>query len=149
MSANEPMTLLFLGAGLVLAAFVIGISAGIIGSVKSTIPKFKYGSFYVTFSLPFSVLYFLATMAFYYQFLGSEIALYCSIVSLALLISAVLIFMFLPLGSRLQFTLLSLPCLFFWPLIPLFIWNLVYIFAVYKPGKAMQSSPPDLPTSHA
>ena len=89
--------------------------------------------------------YCLASIAFYFNFLGPPfgIAIFCSLIALAFAAGFVALAIFVKKDNRVLFVVLSFYCLLTVWLAPVFAWNMIYlIFVARRPRKDPGKSPP-------
>lgn len=133
---TEASPLLYLGTALSVGSVIFGIVAGLIHVGRKNIQQFKYGEFYSVFALVGSIGLCLASIAFYFNFLGPHlIPLFCSFISLASIAGLIVLSIFVKKDNRILFVVLSFYApLTIW-LAPLFLWNIIYLlfFARRKP----------------
>ena len=124
--------LLYLGSGLFLGSLLLSIPVGIIFSVKKDYDGFRYGAFFLGFSTTFVPTFAAALICFYYEFLGTPLAhalsIPCGFAALGVLVS----YKFLEFRSVPLFLIVSVGYIFTFYLSPIFIWNMLYCFAIVK-----------------
>jgi hypothetical protein len=133
--------LLYVGTGLLVGSAILGLAVGLIYLLRSGTKDFRYGVFYSTFALVASIGYCLGAIAFFFQFLHRDIAIFCSLVAAGALIGLVLIGIFLKKSSRVLFGVLSFYLLLVVWLAPVFLWNMLYLFWVSRNSKRAELSP--------
>lgn len=126
--------LLYLGTALSVGSAIFGIAAGLIHVGRTNIQEFRYGAFYSVFALVGSIGYCLASIAFYFNFLGTRLwlPLTCSFISLALIAGLILLAIFVKKDNRILFAILSFYALFTIWLAPLFLWNFIYLIFIAR-----------------
>lgn len=126
--------LMYVGAGLLVGSAILGIAVGIAYIPRSKIETFKYGAFYSVFALVASIGYCLASVAFFFNFLGPKLQLpiFCSLVSLGFLAGLVVMAVLVRKDNRWLFAILSLYTLFTVWLAPVFVWNMIYLVFVAR-----------------
>jgi hypothetical protein len=139
--------LMYVGAGLLVGSAVLGIAVGIAYTLRAKIETFKYGVFYSVFAMVASIGYCLASIAWFFNFLGPRLQLpiFCSLVSLGFLAGLIVMVVFIKKDNRWLFAILSLYTLFVVWLTPVFVWNMIYLIFVARrpkpnPDNAVQSS---------
>jgi len=85
----------------------------------------------------------LAYICFFYQFLGGGLAHALVIPTIISVIGVISSYRLLNFRSKSLFCIVSIPYIFSLYLIPIVIWNLIYIFAVAKPVEDSSSSLPE------
>jgi hypothetical protein len=143
--------LMYVGAGLLVGSAVLGIAVGIAYILRAKIETFKYGVFYSVFALVASIGYCLASIAWFFHFLGPKLQLpiFCSLVAVGFLAGLVVMAVLIRKDNRWLFAILSLYTLFTVWLAPLFVWNMIYLIFVARrpkqnPDIAAQSRTPEL-----
>jgi len=142
--------LLYVGTGLLVGSAVLGIAVGIAYILRAKIETFKYGVFYSVFALVASIGYCLASIAWYFNFMGPHLQLpiFCSLVSLGFLAGLVVMAVLIKKDNRWLFAILSLYTLFTIWLAPVFVWNMVYLVFIARskgiPDKAVESRTPQV-----
>ena len=138
--------LLYVGTGLLVGSAVLGVAVGIAYVLRTKIETFKYGVFYSVFALVASLGYCLASIAWFFNFLGPRLQLpiFCSLISLGFLAGLVVIAVLIKKDNRWLFAILSLYTLFTVWLAPVFVWNMIYLVFVARrskgiPDKAVES----------
>ena len=134
--------LLYVGTAIFGGSIIFGIVAGLIHVSRANVQEFKYGTFYSVFALVGSIGYSLASIAFYFNFLGSRLwlPLTCSLISLAFIAGLIALAIFVKKDSRILFVILSFYSLVTVWLAPLFIWNLVYLIFIVR--RSPKTPPP-------
>lgn len=125
--------LMYLGAGLITCSFFLGLAIGIIYSQMAKNKGFRYGAFHIAFSLTFTIGFWMAMVAYSYQFLEGNIATFCALTYSGIFGGLLLLYKFMNRRSRLFLVLINIPHLIFFLLAPLAIWNVIYTFFVYEP----------------
>jgi hypothetical protein len=121
--------LLYVGAGLLVGSAVLGVAVGLAYILRAKIQEFRYGVFYSVFALVASIGYCLASIAFYFNFLGPKLGVpvFCSLIALGFVGGLVVMAALVKKDSRVLFTILSFYSLFVIWLAPVFVWNLIYL----------------------
>jgi hypothetical protein len=129
--------LLYVGAGLLVGSAILGIAVGIAYILRAKIETFKYGAFYSVFALVASIGYCLASIAWFFNFLGPKLQLpiFCSLVSIGFLAGLVVMAVLVRKDNRWLFAILSLYTLFVIWLAPIFVWNMIYLVFVARSSK--------------
>ncbi len=78
--------LLYVGTGLLVGSAVLGVAVGLVYTLRAKIQGFRYGAFFSAFALVASIGYCLASIAFFFNFLPPNIAVFCSLVALGFLV---------------------------------------------------------------
>jgi hypothetical protein len=155
-SSMKKDLLLYVGSGLLVGSAVLGGALGLAATLRAKIQGFRYGVFYSVFALVASMGYCLASIAFFFSFLGPELQLpmFCSLIAIGFLAGLVVMAVYVRKDSRVLFGILSLySILVFW-LAPLFIWNVIYLVFVARrsprqPDLALQRTPGPVPVSES
>jgi len=126
-------TLLYLGAGIASFTIIVSIVTGLIYSQKKEFSDFKYGAFYIHSIFGIAIGSTLSGILFYFQFLSWDLAIFSSSLLLGFQVGFLLLYKFMEKRNKLFFFLVSIPCLVIFYLAPIFIFNMVYIFKIYKP----------------
>jgi hypothetical protein len=143
--------LLFLGTGVMGGSILLGLAIALIYVLRGKLREFRYGAFYSVFAYVASIGLCLAAIAFYFQFLDFKIAVMCSVVALGMIGGLSLLAAYVRKDNRIVFVILSLYCLVVIWLAPVFIWNLIYLFAIAKqsqpqPDQSLEAAlPPPIP----
>lgn len=137
--------LLYVGTGLLAGSAVVGVAMGLAYTIRFKIQEFRYGVFYSVFALVASIGYCLASIAFFFKFLGPQlqIPVFCSLIALGFLVGLVVMAVFVKKDSRVLFTVLSFYSLLVVWLAPVFVWNLIYLAFIARrsrkePKKSLQ-----------
>ena len=137
--------LLYVGAGLGMGSTILGAAVALAYILRTRVEEFRYGVFFSVFALVASIGYCLASIAFYFNFLGPPfgIAIFCSLIALAFAAGFVALAIFVKKDNRVLFVVLSFYCLLTVWLAPVFAWNMIYlIFVARRPRKDPGKSPP-------
>lgn len=140
-TSTDDMTLLYLGSGLTGGGMLLGLIAAIIFCANEKNKGFRYGAFFLGGSLAMVPLFGLGTCCYYYQFLDVSMASMCSIITVSVIVGVLAAFKFLDFRSKALFWIVNIPYILIMYGIPLWIFNMVYLYAIYKPPAA----PPGLP----
>jgi len=139
--------LLYVGVGLFVGSAVLGAAVALAHILRAKIEEFRYGTFYSVFALVASIGYCLASIAFYFSFLGPPfgIPVFCSLIALGFIAGLVILAVRVKKDSRVLFVVLSFYSLFTVWLAPVFVWNLIYVIFVARrprkePNKALQAT---------
>lgn len=139
--------LLYVGAGLFVGSAVLGAAIALAYILRVKVEEFRYGTFYSVFALVASIGYCLASIAFYFNFLGPPfgIPIFCSLIALGFIVGLVILAVCVKKGSRVLFVVLSFYSLFTVWLAPVFVWNLIYVIFIARrsrrePDKALQAT---------
>jgi hypothetical protein len=133
--------LLYVGAGLFVGSAVLGVAVALAHILRAKIEDFRYGTFYSVFALVASIGYCLASIAFYFNYLGLQIAVFCSLISLGFIAGLLILAARVKKDNRVLFVLLSFYSLFTVYLAPLFVWNLIYVvFIARRSGKELNEA---------
>jgi hypothetical protein len=133
--------LLYVGAGLFVGSAVLGVAVALAHILRAKIEDFRYGTFYSVFALVASIGYCLASIAFYFNYLGLQIAVFCSLISLGFIAGLLILAARVKKDNRVLFVLLSFYSLFTIYLAPLFVWNLIYVvFIARRSGKELNEA---------
>jgi hypothetical protein len=124
--------LLFVGAGVLVGSIFLGVAIGLIYVLRGNIREFRYGVFYSVFASVASIGFCLSSIAFYFQYLSFNIAVFCSLLAVGFLGGLSLLAAFVRKDNRVLFGILSIYCLAVIWLVPVFIWNMIYLFAVAR-----------------
>lgn len=135
--------LLFLGTGVVVSSIFLGIAIGLIYVFRRDVREFRYGVFYSVFALVASIGFLLGSIAFFFQYLTINIAAPCSLISLLLMGALSLLASFVRKDSRVLFGVLSIYCLVTVYLVPVFIWNMIYLLVVARRRQMEHEQPLD------
>jgi hypothetical protein len=135
--------LLYVGAGVFVGSAVLGVAVALAHILRAKVEDFRYGTFYSVFALVASIGYCLACIAFYFNYLGLQIAVFCSLISLGFIAGLLILAARVKKENRVLFVVLSFYSLFTVYLAPLFVWNLIYILFIARrsrkdPDKALQ-----------
>ncbi len=138
--------LLYVGTGLLVGSAVLGAAVGLAYTLRAKIQEFRYGVFYSVFALVASIGYCLASIAFFFNFLGPQLQLplFCSLVAIGFLAGLIVMAVYIKKDSRMLFAVLSFYSIFVVWLAPVFIWNMIYLVFVTrrslnKPNNAIQT----------
>lgn len=139
--------LLYVGVGLFVGSMILGLAVAMAYVLRANLPEFKYGAFYTVFALVASMGYCLASIAFFFNFLGGpglQLPLFCSAISLCFLAALIVLAIYVKKTSRVLFLVLSFYSLFSGWLIPVFLWNFIYIIFIARhpmkePDKTLQT----------
>lgn len=138
-------TLLYVGAGLGMGSTILGAAVALAYILRTKVETFRYGVFYSVFALVASIGYCLASIAFYFNFLGPPygIAIFCSLIAVAFAAGLLALALFVKKDNRVLFVVLSFYCILTVWLAPVFLWNMIYlIFVARCPHKDPGKSPP-------
>jgi len=126
--------LLYVGTGLLVGSAVLGIAVALAHILRTKLEDFKYGTFYSVFALVASIGYCLATIAFYFNYLGPPfgIAVFGSLISLGFIAGLLILAARVKKDSRALFVVLSFYSLFTVWLAPVFVWNLIYVLFIAR-----------------
>jgi hypothetical protein len=140
--------LLYVGTVLLIGSAVLGAAVGLAYTLRAKIQEFRYGVFYSVFALVASMGYCLASVAFFFNFLGPklQIPLFCSLVAVGFLVGLVVMAISVRKDSRVLFGILSLYLILVFWLAPIFLWNMIYLVFVARrtskqPNPALQRTP--------
>ncbi|MEO0796743.1 MAG: hypothetical protein AAFX93_16365 [Verrucomicrobiota bacterium] len=142
---DGDQTLLYLGAGLTSGGLLLGLIIGVIFAVNERAQGFRYGSFFLGMNLVLVPCFGLGVVMYYYQFLDGGLAHAVAIPQILLGIGVLVAYKCLRFRSKALFWITSIPYLLSIYLSPVAIFNIVYIYAIYKPGVL----PPELPEESA
>ncbi len=126
--------LLYVGVGLFVGSAVLGAAVALAHTLRAKVEEFRYGTFYSVFALVASIGYCLASIAFYFNFLGPPfgIPVFCSLIALGFVAGLVVLAVRVKKNSRVLFVVLSFYSLFTVWLAPVFIWNLIYVIFIAR-----------------
>lgn len=146
-SAMRNDLLLYVGVGLFVGSAVLGLAVALAHVLKAKVEEFRYGVFYSVFALVASIGYCLASIAFYFNFLGPPfgIAIFCSLIALGFVAGLVVLAVRVRKNNRVLFIVLSFYSLFTVWLAPVFVWNLIYLIFIARrsrkePDKPLQAT---------
>lgn len=140
--------LLYVGAGLLVGSAVLGVAVALAYILRARTEEFRYGVFYSVFALVASIGYCLASIAFFFNFLGPSLAMpvFCTLISLGFIAGLAVMATWVKKDSRVLFLVLSFYSLLVVWLAPVFIWNLIYlIFIAHRSRKEPDKVPPPPP----
>ncbi len=126
--------LLYVGVGLFVGSAVLGAAVALAHILRAKVEEFRYGTFYSVFALVASIGYCLASIAFYFNFLGPPfgIPVFCSLIALGFVAGLVVLAVRVKKDSRVLFVVLSFYSLFTVWLAPVFVWNLMYVIFIAR-----------------
>ena len=134
--------LLYVGSGLFSGSLLLSIPVGIVFAVKKEYFGFRYGAFFLGFSMTFIPTFAAALICFYYEFLGAPLAHALSIPCLFAALGILISYKVLEFRSTSLFLIVSAGYIFTFYLSPIFIWNTIYCFVIAKLHKKTKSNQP-------
>jgi len=100
---------------------------------KKGVFRLQIRAFYIHSIFGIAIGSTLSGILFYFQFLSWDLAIFSSSLLLGFQVGFLLLYKFMEKRNKLFFFLVSIPCLVIFYLAPIFIFNMVYIFKIYKP----------------
>lgn len=132
-----------------MAGIILGLVGAIIACVNPKNEGYRYGAFFLIGTLVGVPLFGMGMICMYYQFLSDGLPHVMSIPAVAMIIGLFVAIKMLDFRSKALWWIFNLPYIFFIYGIPIAIFNIIYIYAFYKPKPAPSENPPSLNPTQA
>ncbi|GHB97443.1 hypothetical protein [Cerasicoccus arenae] len=137
---EENHTLLYLGAGLAYGGLFLALIIAIVACTRPQYKDFRYGAFFLFGNLVATPMVGLGNVCFYYEFLSGGLAHALAIPTISIIIGVLFAYKFLDLRSKTLFWITNIPYILMVYTIILPIFNIIYIYKIYKPTETADLS---------
>ncbi|WP_309384846.1 hypothetical protein [Cerasicoccus frondis] len=143
---QDNNTLLYIGTAILLPGLIASLIFAIIAARRPANEGFRYGAFFLKGSIIAIPAIGLGNTCFYYQFLPGGLAHAAAIPTLCVIIGILSAYKLLDFRNKGLWWIFNIPYIVTGYGLPLAIFNIIYIYAIYKPTSIKADAPPPLPS---